>query len=76
MLIKKQYGKRDAITKKFIQKKVLLGKETISNSKLIAENSNNFSTEIGPKLASDILQTEYPLSINESKEAFFSLQTN
>ena len=77
---------------KVYPKKVLLGKETITNSKLIAENFNNFFTEIGPKLASeiekpaktfdvylkkvDVLQPEYPLSINELKDAFFSLQTN
>ena len=70
----------------------MLGKETITNSKLIAENFNNFFTEIGPKFAIeiekpaktfevylkkvDILQPEYPLSINKLKEAFFSLQTN
>ena len=63
----------------------MLGKETITNSKLIAENFNNFFTETVPKLAKmfdvylkivDILQPEYPLSINKLKEAFFSLQTN
>ena len=91
MLLKKQNGKRDVITKNFMQK-VLLGKETFTNSKLIAKNFNNFLTEIGPKLASeiekpvktfyvylkkvDILQPEHPLSIKELKDAFFSLQTN
>ena len=63
----------------------MLGKETITNSKLIAENFNNFFTETMPKLAKmfdvylkivDILQPEYPLSINKLKEAFFSLQRN
>ena len=64
---------------KFYPKKVLLGKETISNSKLIAKNFNNFFTETGPKLAReiekpaktfdvylkkvDILQPDYPSSI-------------
>ena len=54
------------------------------------ENFNNFFTEIGPKLANelekpaktfdvylkkvDVLQPEYPLSINELKDTFFSLQ--
>ena len=33
---------------------VLLGKETITNSKLTAENFHIFFTEIGPKLASEI----------------------
>ena len=63
--------------------------ETIANSKLIAENFSNFFTQIGPKLPSeiekpaktfdvylkkvDVLQAEYPLSINELKDAFFSL---
>ena len=77
---------------KVYPKKVLLGKETITKSKLIAESFNNFFIDIGPKLASeiqkpaksfdvylkkvDVLQPEYPLSINELKDAFFSLQTN
>ena len=85
-------GKTRCNNQKVYPKKVLLGKETITNSKLIAENFNNFFTEIGPKLASeiekpaktfgvylkkvDVLQPEYPLSINELKDAFFSLQTN
>ena len=92
MLLKKQQGKRDVIGQKVYPNKVLLSKETIANSKLIAENLNNFFTKIGPKLASeiekpaktfdvylkkvDVLQPEYPLSINELKDAFFSLQTN
>ena len=85
-------GKTRCNNQKVYPKKVLLGKETITNSKLIAENFNNFFTEIGPKLASEIekpaktfdvylkkvffLQPEYPLSINELKDAFFSLQTS
>ena len=92
MLLKKQQGKRDVVTIKVYLKEVLLGKETITNSKLIAENFNKFFTEIGPRLAGeiekpaktfdvylkkvDVLQPEYPLSINELKDAFFSLQTN
>ena len=92
MLLKKQQGKRDVITRHLIQKKVLLGKETVINSRLITENFNNFFTEIGPKFASEIekpaktfnvylkkvgvLQLEYPLIINELKDALFSLQTN
>ena len=92
MLLKKQQGKRDVVTIKVYLKEVLLGKETITNSKLIAENFNKFFTEIGPRLAGeiekpaktfdvylkkvDVLQPEYPLSINELKEAFFSLQAN
>ena len=35
-------------------KKVLLGKETVTNSKLNAENFNKFFTEIGLKVASGI----------------------
>ena len=35
-------------------KKVLLGKDTITNSKLIVKNFNNFFTEVQPKLASEI----------------------
>ena len=39
---------------KVYAKKVLLGKETVTNSKLNAENFNKFFTEIGPKVASGI----------------------
>ena len=75
-VIKEAIGKTRCNNQIVYPKKVLLGKETINNSMLIAENFHNFFTEIGPKLASHILQPEYPSSINESKEAFFSLQTN
>ena len=77
---------------KSLSKKLLLGKETVTNFKLIPENFINFFTEIGPKLASKmekpaktfdvylkkvaVLQPEYPLSTNELKDPFFSLQTN
>ena len=77
---------------KVYPKKVLLGKETITKSKLIAESFNNFFINIEPKLASeiqkpaktfdvylkrvDVLQPEFPLSVNELKDAFFCLQAN
>ena len=51
---KEAIGKTRYNNQKFYLKKVLLGKETITNSKLIAENFNEFLTEIGPKLDSDI----------------------
>ena len=51
---KQAFGKTRCNNQKVYPKIVLLGKETITNSKLIAENFNNFFTEIGPKLASEI----------------------
>ena len=92
--MKEAIGKTRCNNQNVYPKKRLLGKGkgTITNSKLIAENLNNFFTEIGPKLAGeiekpaktfevylkkvDILQPEYRLSIRELKESFFSLQAN
>ena len=69
-VIKEATGKLDVITKTFIQKKVLLRKETITSSKLIAENVNNFFTEIGPKLASEIEKTAKTFDVY-LKKVFF-----
>ena len=90
--MKEAIGKTRCNNQNVYPKKRLLGKGTITNSKLIAENLNNFFTEIGPKLAGeiekpaktfevylkkvDILQPEYRLIIRELKESFFSLQAN
>ena len=67
-----------------------VGNKEIKNSKSIAEHFNTFFTEIGPKLAKVIdpssvscenylktlnaNQSEHDLSINELKNAFFSLK--
>ena len=67
-----------------------VGNKGIKNSKSIAEHFNTFFTEIGPKLAKVIdpssvscenylktlnaNQSEHDLSINELKNAFFSLK--
>ena len=79
MLLKKQQKKHDVI-KKFIKKSPTI------NQKLI--NSTSFLQKLGTKLPNEIekptktfdvslkkvniLQPEYPFSINELKEAFFS----
>ena len=52
-VIEEAIGKTRCNNQKVYPKKVLLGKETTTNSKLIAENSSNFFTEIKPKLASE-----------------------
>lgn len=75
-----------------LEKFYQIRKETITDSELTAEKYHNFFTDIGPKLAKeietpaesfkfylrklDLLQPEYPLKVNKSKEGFFSLQTN
>ena len=64
----------------------------MSQTQVIAKHSNTCFTEIGPRLAKKIetpaktfethlqkcktIQPENPLTINELKDAFFSLQTN
>ena len=91
-VIKEAIGKTRYNNQKVYPEIVLLGKGNITNSKSIAENFNNFFTEIGLKLASEIkkaaktfdiylkkvniLQPEYPLSINElKKHSFLCKQT-
>ena len=62
--------------------------KNITDVKLIVENSNKYFTEIGPKLAREvetssikfemyiddcnITRPEFPVTINELKDAFFS----
>ena len=91
-VIKEAIGKTRYNNQKVYPEIVLLGKGNVTNSKSIAENFNNFFTEIGLKLASEIkkaaktfdiylkkvniLQPEYPLSINElKKHSFLCKQT-
>ena len=54
-------------------KKVLLGKETITNCKLMAENFNNFFTEIGPKLASETEKLVKTFDVYLKKLTFYNL---
>ena len=63
-------GKTRCNNQNVYPKKVLLGKETITSSKLIAENVNNFFTEIGPKLASEIEKTAKTFDVY-LKKVFF-----
>ena len=73
-------------------KKIIVGGKDITNEELIAKNFNRYFSEIGPKLAKkiqtspsnfesfmetcDTTLTEISLTINELKDAFFSLKTN
>ena len=63
-------GKTRCNNQKVYPKKLLLGKETITSPKLIAENFNNFFTEIGPKLASEIEKTAKTFDVY-LKKVFF-----
>ena len=92
MLLKKLSRKQDAITKQFSSEKGSNRLKNYYKPKKIAEKFNNFFINIGPKLAQKIeaptetfdsylkkinkRQPEYPLTMNELKEAIFSLETN
>ena len=83
---------KEKIKQQNFPKKICVGEKEITDLKAIAANFNNFFTEIGPNLAKDIYpslvtfetylkrfhknQKENDLTINELKEAFFSLKTN
>ena len=56
---------------KVYAKKVLLGKETVTNSKLNAENFNKFFTEIGPKVASGIEKRAKTFDVYLKKAGIF-----
>ena len=90
-VIKEAIGK-EKIKQQNFPKKIRVGEKEITDLKAIAANFNKFFTEIGPNLAKDIYpslvtfetylkrfhknQKENDLTINELKEAFFSLKTN
>ena len=75
-----------------LPRKLVVNNVTITTAKDKAKHFNNFFTNIGPNLAKNIptaakpfqsyisqvntTMSEYPLSINELKEAFFSLKSN
>ena len=87
-MIKECIGKKKYSHENF-PKKLVINNKDITNVDLIAENFKYFS-DIGPKLAknmsstdfrSDIkehesVQSECDLTVNELKEAFFSLKIN
>ena len=72
-MIKEAIGKTRCDHQKVYPKKVLLGKETITNSKLITGNFNNFFTEIEPKFASEIEKTAKTLTFTSKKLTFYNL---
>ena len=75
---------------KILQKKLVINNKDITHVDLTAENFNKYFSDIGPKLAKDIemssidfrsyikehesVQSECDLTVDELKEAFFSLK--
>lgn len=90
-VIKEVIGKRKLCSSK-LPSKITLNGTDIYDKNDIARNFNEFFANIGPNLAANIpkstyrfedflekpnsIMTEKPLSINELKEAFFSLKSN
>ena len=88
---KRIIGKIKIINSNLLEKLIINGKN-ILDKKEIANEFNNFFVKIGPKLAEKIQLSKYPfegyinsinaklleqtVSINELKEAFFSLESN
>ena len=90
-MIKEVIGKEKIQQQNFPQK-ICIGNKEITDLKTIAEKFNKFFTEIGPNLVKDIdpssvtfdnylktfnaNQPEHNLTVNELKDAFFSLKLN
>ena len=87
-VIKEAIGK-EKYEKQNVPKKVLVNKISITETESIAESFNKYFTQIGPKLTKDIdtLTNEYikkhdttkpekVISVDELKDAFFSLNKN
>ena len=90
-VIKEAIGK-ERIKQQSFPKKICIGDKETTDLKSMAESFNKFFTEIGPNLAKDIdspsvtfdkylktcnkNQLEHSLTVNELKEAFFSLKLN
>ena len=90
-VIKDAIGKTKSTQSSF-PKKIIHKTKTIADVHLIAKHFNSYFTEIGPNLAYKIekssmnfegyikkcssIQSEHPLSVNELKDAFFSLDIN
>ena len=90
-VIKEAIGK-EKCKQQNLPKKILVDKISITETESIAESFNKYFTHIGPKLAKDIgtstksfneyikkhdtTQPEKVISVNELKDAFFSLKIN
>ena len=90
-VIKEAIGK-EKYKQQNLPKKILVDKISITETESIAESFNKYFTQIGPKLAKDIgtstksfneyikkhdtTQPEKVISVNELKDAFFSLKIN
>ena len=90
-MIKEYIGKKNTVMKIF-QKKLVINKKDITNVDLTAEKIYKYFSDIGAKLAKNIevssidfrsyfkeresVQSECDLTVNELKEAFFSLKIN
>ena len=90
-VIKEEIGK-GKYKQQNLPKKILVDKKIITETKSIAQNLNKYFTQIGPNLAKDIgtsnksfneyiekhgtTQPEKVISVNEFKDAFFSLKIN
>ena len=90
-VIKEVIGK-EKYKQKSLPKKILVDKKSITETESIAENFNKYFTQTGPNLAKDIgtstksfneyikkhdtTQPEKVISVNELKDAFFSLKIN
>ena len=90
-VIKEAIGK-EKYKQQNLPKKILVDKKSIAETESIAENLNKFFTQIGPNLAKYICtstksfneyikkyattQPEKVISVNEFKDAFFSLKVN
>ena len=90
-IIKEAIGK-EKYKQQNLPKKILVDKKSITETESIAESFNKYFTQIGPKLAKDIgtstksfneyikkhdtTQPERVISVNELKDAFFSLKIN
>ena len=90
-VIKERIGKKKYGHENF-PRKLVINKKDITNTDFFAENLNKYFSDIGPKLAKNIevssidfrsyfkehetVQSECDLTVNELKEAFFSLKIN
>ena len=90
-IIKEAIGK-EKYKQQNIPRKILVDKKSITETESIAESLNKYFTQIGTKLAKDIgtstnsfneyikkhdtTQPEKAISVNELKDAFFSLKIN
>ena len=90
-VIKDSIGKAKSI-KKFFPQKIITNNKIVTDTDVIAKHFNTYFMKIGPNISKkietpaktfegylqkqNIIQPENPLTINELKDAFFSLKTN